>query len=698
VAERLKTLADRHEWLPDHHFGGRPGRATMDALHLFVKTIKDAWARGQVASALFLDIKGAFPHALPSRLADNMRRLGVPTAYVRWMLSKLDGRTTCLAFDDFELEQLPIRNGIDQGCPLSVIFYLFYNSGLVKVPREKSRELCVAYIDDVTYLVWGSDFHETHAALQDMMNRPGGALEWSALHFSEFELDKTVCVDFSRSKDKQRPPLMIGGHSITPTRAHTLLGICIDQELRWKDQTLKAVSKGTAWVSQLTRLAKMSYGASPSVVRWLYLSIAVPHFTYAADIWFSPVTLKGTSARGSGSVEAATKLECVQNMAARVILDAMRSTPIAALNAFSSLPPILLRMNDICHSAAICLASAPQDHPLYKAVIKCARGRKQHIPPLQCILKFAGSHPNRLEKWQVNAGTKGTPNLLTFPRRAEAKEEAEHDDTLNKVYTDGSVAQGKAGAAALLYKGMVCRLRAGWSGSHGDPSTPLEAEVTALLIGLHLVYQHSPTEDVVIYSDSQLAIWCLHGQRTKAPTSLTKAARRMFRKLSRELQGIRISIRWCPAHARILGNEEADREAKAAAEGRAYPRHLVPVFLRDYHPLVNPDKERQAFRERCEDLAGKLWKESGAYQKLVGRFRDLNATAALELMQGLNRSRATLWFRLVTGHVQLNAHLWHVGAAPSDICGECGWEAETVVHFILRCPKFADVRHKYLCS
>jgi hypothetical protein len=378
VAERLKTLADKHKWLPEHHFGGRPGRSTTDALHFFVKTVKDAWARGQVASALFLDIKGAFPHALPARLADNMRKLGVPAVYVRWMLSKLDRRTTCLAFDDFESEQLPIRNGIDQGCPLSAIFYLLYNSGLVKVPRERSKELCIAYIDDVTYLAWGSDFHETHAVLQDMMNRPSGALEWSASHFSEFELNKTACVDFSRSKDKQRPPLMIGGHSITPTRAHTLLGVCIDQELRWNDQTLKAVSKGTAWVSQLTRLAKMSYGASPRVVRQLYLSIAVPRFTYAADIWYSPVTPKGTSARGSGSVGAAAKLERVQSVAARVILGAMRSTPIAALNAFASLPPIHLRLNSICHSAAIRLASAPQDHPLYKAVAKCAQGWKRH--------------------------------------------------------------------------------------------------------------------------------------------------------------------------------------------------------------------------------------------------------------------------------------------------------------------------------
>jgi hypothetical protein len=47
----------------------------------------------------------------------------------------------------------------------------------VRVPKERSKELGVAYIDDVTYLVWGSNFHKTHSALQDMMNRPGSTLE-----------------------------------------------------------------------------------------------------------------------------------------------------------------------------------------------------------------------------------------------------------------------------------------------------------------------------------------------------------------------------------------------------------------------------------------------------------------------------------------------------------------------------------------
>ncbi|KAF8600582.1 hypothetical protein BDV93DRAFT_447173, partial [Ceratobasidium sp. AG-I] len=87
------------------------------------------------------------------------------------MLAKLAGRTTSLAFDDYESDPLPILNGIDQGCPLSVIFYLLYNSPLVRVPDDNANELCIAYVDDITYVTWGKSFTHTHRRIKDMMIR-----------------------------------------------------------------------------------------------------------------------------------------------------------------------------------------------------------------------------------------------------------------------------------------------------------------------------------------------------------------------------------------------------------------------------------------------------------------------------------------------------------------------------------------------
>jgi hypothetical protein len=111
---------------------------------------------------------------------------------------------------------------------------------------------------------------------------------------------------------------------------------------------------------------------------------------------------------------------------------------------------------------------------------------------------------------------------------------------------------------------------------------------------------------------------------------------------------------------------------------------------------VDPERERQLQRARNEELAAQAWRDSEACAKIAGRYRDVDPAAYFGLTHGLNRSRTSLWLRLVTGHVQLNAHLQRIGVISSDTCGNCRQEQETVVHYILRCPTYADDRHKYL--
>jgi hypothetical protein len=42
IANQLTYFAEKHQLLPSHHFGGRPGRTTTDAMHLLTYKIKSA--------------------------------------------------------------------------------------------------------------------------------------------------------------------------------------------------------------------------------------------------------------------------------------------------------------------------------------------------------------------------------------------------------------------------------------------------------------------------------------------------------------------------------------------------------------------------------------------------------------------------------------------------------------------------------
>lgn len=158
VADVLVYEAEQKSQLAHLQFGGRAGRTTTDSIHLVTKTIKDAWRRHHVASVVFLDIKSAFPAASPERLFHNLRMRGVPAEYVDWLRVKLTGRKTRLLFDDHASERFDIASGIDQGCPLSVILYAFYNSDLIDSADTKHGELAVGSMDDVALVVTGKTF------------------------------------------------------------------------------------------------------------------------------------------------------------------------------------------------------------------------------------------------------------------------------------------------------------------------------------------------------------------------------------------------------------------------------------------------------------------------------------------------------------------------------------------------------------
>ena len=133
MAEDIVHLMEVHSLLPANHFGGRPGRTTSDLLHLLVDTVKAAWWRKQVVSALFLDIERAFPNMVTDCLLHTLRKHWIPERYVVFVNSMLTGCKNRLKFDDYLSKWFLLDNGIVQGNPLSMILYLYYNVDLLDI-------------------------------------------------------------------------------------------------------------------------------------------------------------------------------------------------------------------------------------------------------------------------------------------------------------------------------------------------------------------------------------------------------------------------------------------------------------------------------------------------------------------------------------------------------------------------------------
>ena len=353
-AEDMTMMCEKYDILPANHFGARPGHTTTDSIHLLTKTIKDAWHKGQVASVLFLDVKGAFPSIDIDRLIHNMRKRGIPKEYMEWMKRRLENRQTMISFDDYQTEAFKVLNGLDQGDPYSGVSHLIYNADILKIPVLKAGEWILLFVDDAMIIVCGKNFNKTHEKLRNIMNCTGRVFKWAKTHNCKFGIEKFQLLDATKKwipnpiNPKERIPtpqqaLVLGDKHIQSKDTARFLGVIVDNKLDWKAQCATVLARGQDWLIQFRRLACATHGINAKYMQQLYLSITVPRMLYAADIFLTPQQNAGKRAKYEHTNQAGiNKLASIQRQAALMIMGAMKTTTIDVLEVMANLLPFHL--------------------------------------------------------------------------------------------------------------------------------------------------------------------------------------------------------------------------------------------------------------------------------------------------------------------------------------------------------------------
>ena len=247
ITENLSYECKHHNLLPDLQFGGCPGRSTTDALHYVEQYIKNAWRRNEVVSALFLNIQAAFPNMQKDCLIANMKARNIAIEYHNYVDLILTQCNIQLRFDDHTSQPFSPPNGCCQGCPLSMLLYVIYNTPLLQVANPASPNECiVGFIDNTTLLARGKNFKEAHATLKDMMEHTNRVFEWSSTFNLPLEMNKLALVNFTQSATKARDVTcltlmqpdhsIIHKHDIEVSLSTKLLGVILDARLNWSAQ------------------------------------------------------------------------------------------------------------------------------------------------------------------------------------------------------------------------------------------------------------------------------------------------------------------------------------------------------------------------------------------------------------------------------------------------------------------------------
>ncbi|CAG7850839.1 SubName: Full=Uncharacterized protein {ECO:0000313/EMBL:CCA73447.1} [Serendipita indica DSM 11827] len=659
MAEDISYLCEQHQLLPKSQFGGRPGRTTTDALHLPTCEIKNAWRKGKVVSALFLDIQAAFPNVVKPILVENMREKGIPETYVQTIEDMLTGRTSRLKFDGTHSELRPIANGNSQGCPLSMILYLFYIAPLLEIANREDQRT-IGFVDDTTIIAIGSSFTETHSTLKEMMERPGGVLDWSYRHNSPLEISKLALIDFTRSTNKwtESTALTLNTHNvhgvstpaiISPSKSYKLLGVILDNQLRWNKHEELVHARAVKWTALFSRIHRTLHGLPIRMGRQLYKAVAIPRIQYAADLWYTPLHASTNETKRAGSVAVTNKLQGIQRRATIGITGALRTTAGDALDIHINLLPIEVSLGLACRKAAARLASLPNTHPLSKFVKQMWKGKVQrHNTPLHYLFHTAGIDVASMEK--IDPSLKN-PNLaypfkLTIDKSRELAIERDKEISTQDVaiYTDGSGMEGMISAAAVLYRNgrrvKTVRCLLGTNTQH----TVHEGELVGIALGIHLAKSiPAKVAKVNISLDNQAAIQSITHLGANAGQHVV--ARISSKDQLSVQRALRIEFTWVPGHEGVQGNEAADEEAKKAITEGASGLSEHPKWLRKPLPS-NLSAAKQECKRLAKEEARELWSNSKQFNRMSKIDETMPSGRYLKLTDKLPRRDAALLIQL----------------------------------------------------
>src|SRR6266481_6338495 len=130
-------------------------------------------------------------------------------------------------------------------------------------------------------------------------------------------------------------------------------------------------------------------------MRQLYQAVAVPSYTYAADIWFNPVIRNMGDKKAKGSVGMAHKLTSVQRIATTAITGTLCTSATDTMELHANLFPVELLMQRVCHRVMLQLATLPETHPLYKLVrVSVCRDVHRHRSTLHQLLHTFSMWPD----------------------------------------------------------------------------------------------------------------------------------------------------------------------------------------------------------------------------------------------------------------------------------------------------------------
>ena len=251
-------------------------------------------------------------------------------------------------------EKFHISAGTPQGAvisPPTVFNVMMY--GLHIIIPELSN--LVTYADDGTIAMTHSDL----IYLVTQLNKVLAAIDkWATNWKLVLSKVKTEYSVVTRKRKHVKPiddlDLVIQGEKIKYNRTRKSLGLILDPKLTWKNHIDALVDQCIRILNLMKVISSKSWGADLSTLRtfyMFYLAFIRSKIVYAAEIWSSCC---------KSQLERLTR---IQNTALRLMLGALKTTPVSPMEIEADIPPLDLFIESMIMKKRISSHFMPAESP-----------------------------------------------------------------------------------------------------------------------------------------------------------------------------------------------------------------------------------------------------------------------------------------------------------------------------------------------
>jgi ribonuclease HI len=665
IAQRLGWLAETTDLLHHSQMGGRLKKSAIDAALSLTNEIQSSKQAGLISSALFLDIKGAFDHVSKNRLVQTMIDLGLPRCLINWVLSFLQHRQLRLSFDNQTEPFTSINAGIPQGSPVSPILFLIYIRDLF----TSTTITIYSYIDDIALVA------SSHSVKRNclILTREVQTLYDKAHDLTiEFDLAKTELIHFTKPRTSCHLSVSLpSGDIISPKPIVKWLGVYYDPHLTFKHHVTIRAAQARQSFQRMCRLVNIERGISTLATRQLYLSCIQTIGDYGSVLWWK------------GYRSLIKPLELLQNMALRKILGVFRTAPIKAMEVEAGLLPPHIRLSNQLRRYRLRMLMLPRNHPINQSMYRYQEYVIENGVPsgnkTQLSRIYDTIDPNTNAEtipffihppWQQNRINTSTTN---HDSNTQSRTPISFTSSDIDIYTDSSFHSKSTGIGIGLaaYDNSISNLRPIITQQFniGPNQLVFDGELRGIQLGIKLASQFQSDKSITILSDNISAV-----------KRITKLDNNPGAQITLEAwynAGPNMTLKWCPSHQDITGNEYADKLAKEASTMLTDNNQSSLLFTK---ALIR----QETYQEWADYLATKTTKYSNLYGWTTPR--------KCQLPRGIPRLTASAFYQLKLRHGYFKKYLHIRGHTSTDRC-VCG-ATETIEHLLLSCPQYRSERRE----